>query len=489
MGIVGCSSQQTEQANPEQPMSAPAKNDQVSVAKPIKRDLDAIKKRGVIKLITRYNSSSYFLYKGTEHGFEYDFFREFAKEEGLSVEVVIIRNGENPIDMLNSGEGDVIAANYVATPKRQKYIDFTRPYNLVNQVIVLPDYSEPVPKTVGDMGPITISVRRRSSYYQTLKRLQEEGYPIKINVVSEDYDTEALMLGVMKGRFQATVADNNLLEAAKTYMNGITAGPVISKNDTVAWGIRKNAPDLQLAMNRYLRKHFKLTGPDQPPKRSAFLNVLRHKYFQDEQQIYAEHMQMPSKYSGLLSPYDKLIKPIADSMDVDWKMVVAIAAQESKFDPDAESWTGAVGLMQVLPQFSPYSRDSLLNVSLNVKEGIRILKEQLHHYSYMDSTDRWKFTLATYNAGPGHITDARRLVMDKYENPDDWNNVAKALILLMQRKYYKDARYGFCRGIETVSYVNEIVNRYHMYETIAALASENEKAVSPTVIGLSKAMN
>ena len=471
-------------------MTPPLQTDQVKVTKPVKRDLDAIKKRGVIRLITRYNSSSYFLYNGTEHGFEYDFFNEFAKENGLSVEVVIIRDGENPIDMLNSGKGDVIASNYVITPKRKKYIDFTRPYNLVNQVIVLPDYSEPVPKTIGDLGPITISVRRRSSYYQSLKRLQNEGYPIKINVVSEDYDTEALMLGVKKGTFQATVADNNLFKAAKTYMNGIVAGPVISKDDTVAWGIRKNSPELKLAMNRYLYKHFKLTGPNEPPKRSEFLNVLRHKYFEDEQQIYAEHVQMPSKYSGLLSPYDKLIRPIADSMGVDWKMVVSIAAQESKFDPDAESWTGAVGLMQVLPQFSPYSKDSLMNdVALNVKEGIRILDEQLHHYSYMDSTDQWKFALATYNAGPGHITDARRLAMDQYENPNNWNNVAKALIKLMQRKYYKDARYGFCRGVETVSYVNEIVNRYHMYQTIAALASKNEDAVSPTVIGLSKALN
>lgn len=471
-------------------MSAPLKNDQVKVTKPVKRDLDAIKRRGVIRLITRYNSSSYFLYKGTERGFEYDFFNEFAKENGLSVQVVIIRNGENPIDMLNSGKGDVIAANYVITPKRKKYIDFTRPYNLVNQVIVLPDYSEPVPKTVGDLGPITISVRRRSSYYQSLKRLQNEGYPIKINVVSEDYDTEALMLGVKKGRFQATVADNNLFKAAKTYMNGIVAGPVISKNDTVAWGIRKNSPELKLAMNRYLYKHFKLEGPGEPPKRSAFLNILRHKYFEDEQQIYAEHMKMPSRYSGLLSPYDKLIKPIADSMGVDWKMVVSIAAQESKFDPAAVSWTGAVGLMQVLPQFSPFSKDSLLDdEALNVREGVRILKDQLHHYSYMDSTDQWKFALATYNAGPGHITDARRLVMDQYENPNNWNNVAKALIKLMQRKYYKDARYGFCRGVETVSYVNEIVNRYHMYQTITALASKNDNSASPTILGMSKAMN
>ncbi len=479
-GLAGCSDRQDSNGV----YFASMGNAPVTVTKPVHRDLEAIKKSGVIRLLTRYNSCSYFLRNGSQHGFEYDFFHRFAEEQGLRVEVVIIRHDENPIDLLNSGKGDVIAANYVITPQRKKYIDFTRPYNLVNQVIVLPDSRGSVPQTVAEMEPLTISVRRRSSYYQSLKRLINEGYPIKIRVVPEDYDTEALIHDVQTGDFQATVADNNLLKAAMTYMDGIASGPVISRNDTVAWGIRKNSPELKEAMNRFLSKHFRLEGPNEPPKRSAFLNILRHKYFQSERPIYAEHAQTASKYAGILSPYDKLIQPIADSAGIDWKMIAAMIAQESKFDPDAISWAGAVGLMQVLPQFSLYPKDSLMNVSINIHEGIRILEEQLHQYSYMDSTDQWKFALATYNAGPGHITDARRLVIDRYENPNDWNNVAHALVMLMQRKYYKDARYGFCRGIETVNYVEDIIRRYHMYQTITELAANNERAVSPVVLGL-----
>ncbi len=461
----------------------------VTVTKPIHRDFDAIKKSGVIRLITRYNSSSYFLHKGVERGFEYEFLSEFAKEHGLSVEVAIIQNGQSAIDMLNSGEGDVIAANYVVTPARKHYVDFTQPYNLVNQVIVLPEsWSNKPDSTLADLGDITISVRHNSSYYQTLRHLQSEGYAFKIDTVSEDWDTEALMYGVEQGQFEATVSDDNLFRAANTYIKGITAGPTIEKDDTVAWAIRKNSPELQTAMNKFLAKHFKLRG-DQPPKRSEFLNVLRQRYFEDEAQIVALKTPIKTKYAGLLSPYDKLIRPIADSMGIDWRMVVAIAAQESKFDPTAKSWTGAIGLMQISPRFSDYSVHQLMNVRTNIKEGIRILEDQLHHYAYMDSTDQWKFALATYNAGPGHIADARRLVMDQYKNPNEWKNVSRALIMLMKRKYYDDARFGFCRGIETVSYVNDISNRYQMYQTITELAMQtDDKKINP-VLGITKTIN
>lgn len=483
ISLAGCQTKESKDTQSE------AGSKIVTVSEPVSRGWKAIKKRGFIRLITRYNSSCYFLHKGLPRGFEYEFLSEFAKEHGLGVEVEIIRNGQSAINMLNSGEGDVIADNYVVTPNRKKYVKFTQPYNLVNQVIVLPiTWQGKADSTLSDLGSITIAVRKNSSYYQTLKRLQAQGYPFKIKAVSEGWDTEALMYGVEQGEFQATVSDNNLYRAASTYLKGLTLGPTIAKSDTVGWAIRKNSPELLAEMNNFLSKHFKLRG-SQPPKRSEFLNVLRKRYFQDQNQIEAFKSPIKTKYAGLLSPYDKLIRPIADSMGVNWRMIVAIAAQESAFDPTAKSWAGAVGLMQISPRFSTYSVKQLMNVKTNIKEGIHILKQQLHNYAYMDSTDQWEFALATYNAGPGHITDARRLVMDQDENPNSWQNTAKALIMLMKRKYYKDARFGFCRGIETVNYVNDIMRRYKMYHTITELAYQSdEKTINP-VLGLTKAFN
>lgn len=102
----------------------------------------------------------------------------------------------------------------------------------------------------------------------------------------------------------------------------------------------------------------------------------------------------------------------------------------------------------------------------------------------MDSTNQWSFALATYNSGLGHIADARRLAIDQNDNPNDWEAVSEALLKLMQRRYYQNARYGFARGIETVRYVNEIMNRYSTYQSVLAYNQSRRQGSGSGVFGI-----
>lgn len=460
----------------------------VSVTEPVEHDFDEIKKRGTLRMITRYSSNTYFLHQGLEWGFEYELISHFAREHDLALEVIIVGADESPYDLLNSGRGDVIAASYTITPERKEYVKFTRPYNLVDQVVVLSSDLEGSFQSLEDLveNDITISIGRNSSYYQRLKEFQQEGFEIDIQIVSNNNDTESLLFDVSSGAYMATVADDNIFQASNKYMAGLMKGPVISRKDTIAWAIRKNAPNLETEMNRFLYKHFRFSSNGQPPKRSTLLNVLRERYFEGGKQIadyYNPELSFP--VSGVISPYDELIKSVADSAGLDWLMISSMVAQETKFNPQSESWAGAVGLMQILPRFSEVEDPQLLyDEGVNVREGVRIISEHLNHYSYMDSTNQWAFALAAYNAGPGHIADARRLAIDANKNPNEWENVAEALLKLMQRRYYKDARYGFCRGIETVRYVEEITSRYDTYQSVWALAMQRQDRVMPGVVGL-----
>lgn len=461
--------------------SAPPENSEtlpVSVSEPIERDFAEIKRNGVLRMITSYSSGSYFLYKGVQVGFEYELLKAFTKENDLALEVVITGPDESPYDLLNSGRGDIIAANYTITPERKQVVEFTRPYNMVDQLIVVSDDLGFKPESISDMEGIPISVRRNSSYYVRLKELKDEGFPVNINIIAEDMDTESVLFQVADGTHEATIADDNIFDAANKYMDGLVKGPLIAESDTIAWAVRKNAPDLEYQLNRFLYKHFRF-DEDGVPKRSAFLNVLRKKYFESGSQIadyYSPNYQGEQK--GTISPYDNMIREIADEMGLDWVMLTAIAAQESKFNPSSVSWAGAVGIMQILPRFSEVSSDSLYIPEVNIREGAKILASHLDHYSYMDSTNRWSFALATYNAGAGHVADGRRLTIDQNKNPNEWEDVSESLLKLMQRRYYQNARYGFCRCIETVRYVNEIMNRYSTYQTI--LAYKREKTATGT---------
>ncbi|MGM0587330.1 MAG: transglycosylase SLT domain-containing protein [Bacteroidota bacterium] len=452
---------------------------EVNVVEPVERDWQDIKQSGVLRMITSYSSSSYFLHQGVERGFEYEMMQRFAHQHDLALDVVILKRDDNPYDILNRGDGDVIADNYTITPERNQYVTFTRPYNLVNQIVVLSDQVDPLPQTLEELQGTPISVRRNSSYYFRLIEMEQKyGYDFDINLVPDDMDTEALLTRVQRGEYLATIADNNMYQAVNKYLGSLVEGPTIARNDTIAWAIRKNASDLETEMNRFLYQHFRFGEPDERPKRSAFLNVLRKRYFQESPQIqYFYASQERYESTGSISPYDGLIKTVADSANMDWLLITAIIAQESKFNPESTSWAGAVGLMQILPRFSEVSnKEKLFDPEINIREGVRIMSEHLDHYSYLDSTNQWKFALASYNVGQGHVADARRLAIDANKNPNEWENIEDALLKLMQRKYYSRARYGFCRGIETVRYVRGIMNRYQTYKAIMSLAEQDSES-------------
>ncbi len=450
---------------------------------PTYRDLAQIKQSGVLRMITSYSSGSYFLHKGIQVGFEYELVREFAKENDLALEVIIAGPDDNPYDLLYEGVGDLIAASYTITDERKEIVNFTRPYNLVNQIIVVSEDLDLEPVSITDLDGIPITIRRNSSYFQTIEKLKESGIELEVNVVTEEIDTEAILYQVANGVFDATIADDHIFYAANKYMSGLTEGPRVSERDEIAWAVRPNAPDLENRMNQFMRKHFRYSD-DGSPRRSAFLNILRKRYFEESDQI-ADYFspEIISRESSVISPYDSLFQVVADEFDLDWLMLTAIAAQESKFDPSSVSWMGAVGLMQVLPRFSEISEDSLMIAEVSAREGARIIKDHLEHYAYMDTTNQWKFALATYNAGLGHLADARRLSIDRNRNPNEWENISDSLLKLMQRRYYQHARYGFCRGIETVRYVNEITNRYQTYLAILE-ANEARNDGLPGIMGI-----
>lgn len=482
IALMSCS--QVEQ--PEEYSSEEENTFTPNVMEPVNRDLAEIERRGTFRMITYYSSNTYFLNQGIEVGFEYELIREFTRENDLALEVVIVGADENPFELLNSGGGDVIAANYTITPERREMASFTRPYNLVDQILVFSTELSPIPKTMEELAEreIPISVRRNSSYYTKLTELKEQGYDLNIQLLPDELDTEATLVEVAQGNLMATVADDNMFDATNRYMDGLFPGPTIAEKDTIAWAVRNNAPDLENKMNQFLYKHFRFTEDRDRPRRSTFLNILRQRYFQEGPQI-AQYYNPEWQYQtmGIISPYDEVIKSVSDSMNVDWLMITAMIAQESEFNPNSKSWAGAVGLMQVIPRFVDVEYEKLYDPVININEGVRIFKEHMDHYAYLDSTNQKAFSLAAYNAGMGHVADARRLVIDQNKNPNEWENVADALLKLMQRRYYQQARHGFARGIETVQYVDEIMNRYRTYETIMALSERQQGRGLSGIIG------
>ncbi len=146
-----------------------------------------------------------------------------------------------------------------------------------------------------------------------------------------------------------------------------------------------------------------------------------------------------------------------------------IISQNQTLSITAQSWTGAYGLMQVLPESAKlFKIEDYKSPKGNIQVGVNLLKWLDEHFreEVPDSAERIKFSLASYNVGLGHVQDAQRLA-EKYDRiPIVWNdNVDYFLRMKSIAKYYNDpvVRYGYCRGEESYNFVNNILDTYHHY--------------------------
>jgi membrane-bound lytic murein transglycosylase F len=171
----------------------------------------------------------------------------------------------------------------------------------------------------------------------------------------------------------------------------------------------------------------------------------------------------------VLSDFDEILRAAATSIGWDWRLLASQAYQESRFDPGARSWAGAQGLLQLMPATAQELEVSdPWDPHQNAMGAVRYLQWLARTYweeEIDDPAERLKFILASYNAGAGHVMDARRLAEAEGDDPDVWADVAYWLLQKSQAAVYNrpEVRHGFCRGLEPVQYVARILDRFDHY--------------------------
>ncbi|MEZ5008617.1 MAG: transporter substrate-binding domain-containing protein [Chitinophagales bacterium] len=441
--------------------------------KTYKLDLEGIKERGVLRAITGSNSYSYFVYKGTPMGYEYDLLKALAEHLEVELEMVVAKNTEDFYRLLNEGKGDIIANNIIVTSDKKEKAAFTEYYNFVKQVLIQrkPDNWWQLSKDNLDKqlirNPIEligkeVHVQKNSSYALRLKNLSQEiGGDINIVYHPGNTPIEELIQQVSEGTIDYTVADNNLGLMNATYFKNIDIETDISFPQMVAWAVRKNSPELLAAINEWILD---------VRKNGKYLSIY-NKYFKNSK---AYSIRKDSNYfsvtGGSISIYDDLIKKYAKELDWDWRLLAAMIFKESKFQNDSESWAGARGLMQIMPATAERFGDSTqINIpEANIRMATKYLKTLCIFWEEIpDKEQRMKFILASYNVGEGHLLDARRLA-DKYgKDKSVWDgNVDSFLVKKASPEYYRDevVYNGYCRGSEPFNYVKDVMEIYKHYK-------------------------
>jgi membrane-bound lytic murein transglycosylase F len=424
-------------------------------------DLDGIRKRRVLRVLLPNNAASYFLYRGELHGFEYDLAKAFADANRLRLEVIVPDTHEQLIDWLLEGRADVAAGFLEPSDRlRARGVRFSRPYHHAARHLVV--HAKTPVSCARDIQGRKVTVRRSSPYWNELLALRAQGARFEMEAAPEDRETEELIGRVARGEIEATVADGHLLDIELARGIAVKSGFQLSEQRSHAVAVRAGDSQLLAALNDFIRKEYK----------GLVYNLLYRKYFTSQRTIRDLAAGRPGGEGNKgLSPYDELTRRYAEQYGFDWRLIVAQMYQESRFDPDARSFAGAQGLMQVLPRTAKsmgFSR--VTGPEESIHAGVKYLDWVRNRFEpTLPFNERMWFSLAAYNAGHGHVADARRLARQQGLDGDRWfDNTEKAMLLLSKKPYASKARYGYVRGSEPVSYVRDIRQRYRAYVKIVS---------------------
>ena len=497
----GCRSRhETSPAAMPKPLEAKAAS--APVAPPVTRDFEQIAADRTLKVIFTFNSTGYFVYRGETMGYEYERLNTFASESGLRLEPVIARDSKLLFEALNHGDGDVVAAQLAASPSEEEVL-MTDPLYLTAPVLVQRGSSAPAAGASGTVkraterekretgaGPITIRARlvsrpaelagqqvhvaKVTPYRRRLLELNVE-LAHDIQVVEVDETTDKLIARLAEGDIAFTVAAENVAALRTGEYSNLLIKPAIGPPQPVVWALRKTSPRLHDALNQWLAVQ----------RQKGLLNVLYRKYFLDRS---GYRKRVASRYltgeTGRLSPWDDTFRDASRIPAWDWRLLAAQSYQESRFDPRARSWAGALGLMQMMPRTARELGVDARDPEESIQGACRYLRriEETWRPAVKRRAERLKFVLASYNVGLGHVQDAFRLAEKNGDDAASWENVAYWLIRKSKREVFDDpvVKYGFARGTEPVGYVDAILSRWDHYREFVALGPVPEATPTPS---------
>jgi membrane-bound lytic murein transglycosylase F len=312
-----------------------------------------------------------------------------------------------------------------------------------------------------DLAGKQVYVQAGSVYSDRLISLSDEiGGGIRVEEVQ--LESEQLVQRVALGEIDYAICDENVGLVNTTYFPQLDVNTAISFPQYVAWGVRHRSDSLRAEINQWLGNF----------KKTSRYAILYNKYFKNQHSASRFQSDYYVLSSGKVSQFDDIIKKESERIGWDWRLMASMIYQESRFNPEAESWAGAYGLMQLMPSTaSNYGISKESSPAAQIRAGASFIKwlDELFKDVITDREERIKFVLASYNIGFGHIQDARRLAERYGADPNLWHgSVEDWLLKKSDPQYYTDqvVKYGYARGIETYNYVKEVIERFEHYKNI-----------------------
>jgi membrane-bound lytic murein transglycosylase MltF len=467
----------TEASPGEEPMAATADDgaqqsgDAAStdlISRPFTGDFDGMVERRMLRILTPYSRTHYFIDQGQQRGLVYDAgmkleetINKKQKTSRWKINVVFVPTSRDGLyKSLVDGRGDIIAAGVFVTPKFKELVDFTEPTARGVSQIVVTGPGGPSVASTDDLAGKTLSVRQGSAQHQVVDelnaKLQAAGKPpITVQPLPTALEDEDILEMVNAGLVEATVVNEAIAKFWKQILPDLTIHEdvAVQEEGDIAWAVRKGSPKLLAELNPVIKANREGT---------LFGNVVLKRYLQNVQYVKRATSEAElKKFRDVV----ELFRKYGDQYDLDYLLMIAQGYQESRLDHSARSRVGAIGIMQIMPATGKELDVGDIRVlENNVHGGVKYIRFMIDRYfkdEPMDTLNKGLFAFASYNAGPARVRQLRQEAERRGLDPNKWfNNVERVAAERI--------------GREPVQYVSNIYKYYVAYKL--AIQQLEEKA-------------
>ena len=438
-----------------------------------RQPLESTKK---LVVLTRVGSTTYSVDETNgATGFDYDLVRMFAKELGLKIRIVVAASDSDILLRLKNGEAHMAAA--WQSPVDDPEIHSSTPYFQDYDVLVSHEAALPL-TGIEQLANKTIHVVSGSRQEEALRELSSE-FPEMIIVGSHKRRELDLLEGVATQRLEATLVNNAAFNIGNNFYPELQDALKIDAARPIVWLFSPGVdPELIARADAFLER----------TQKNGEMDRLKDRYFGHVKRLTeADSIRFIERMHSVLKPYRPLFQEAQTRTGIDWRLLAAVAYQESQWDPLATSPTGVRGIMMLTEDTADLlGVSNRLDAAQSISAGaqyIRDLREALP--ASIAEPDRLWLALAAYNLGMGHLNAARYIAKTLKANPDSWYAMKKVLPLLGLPQYYSRLKSGKGRGgeavimVENIRVFTDILDRYepayNALEHVSVIGSRQQK--------------
>lgn len=426
--------------------------------RPTPTALERVQARGELVVATRPSLTTVYRDPNGLTGMEYELARGFAERLGVELRLLEVDSTSDLKYAVRRGKADLAASALLAGHDGDQALRYSTPYQNVD-TLVMYRLGDQRPAEITDLIGKEVLVRAGSRHADMLVAAQLDHPELSFEQV-ENATAEQLLALVEQGDGDYALINSNAYAIHRSLFPDLASGFTLSVDQGLAWAFRANDDrSLYLAAQRFLTQ----------AKADGTTTRLANRFYGhvDQFNLYAARSFIRHMDDRLPS-YTAQFQEASVDAGFDWRLLAAMAYQESLWDAQAISPTGVEGLMMLTNRTArEMGVSDRTDPAQSIRAGAAYLRK-LHDRvpDRIQEPDRTWMALAAYNIGLGHLYDAQKIAEMRGGDPYAWADVREALPLLQKRKWYSQVRYGYARGGEPVIYVRNIRRYYEILNYI-----------------------